>query len=133
MPADNGIYFAICPARAKCPYPRRSASWPAIAFLPRRQALELAVRTFLETSASLVVLALPTAKPIWLVFERDDLLAEVDAPALYGQLAAHLALVDASLPQVVDLLTRPRLFVPLALVPVAPRRETFVAISLFGP
>src|SRR6266540_2252454 len=31
VPADNGIYFAICSARATCPYPPRSASWPAAA------------------------------------------------------------------------------------------------------
>ena len=64
VPADNGIYFAICPARASCPYPARSAAWPALALLPCREALELALRTFLETSVTLVVVALPTAEPV---------------------------------------------------------------------
>lgn len=133
VPADNGIYFALCSARSKCPYPVRSASWPALAVLPRRQALELAIRTFLETSASLVVVALPTAKPIWLVFERDDLFADVDGRSLRGQLAGRPALLDAGLRQLIDQVTRPRLFIPLALVPVASGRETFEAISLFAP
>jgi hypothetical protein len=34
VPATNGVYFAICSAAATCPYPARSASWPAAAFLP---------------------------------------------------------------------------------------------------
>jgi hypothetical protein len=133
VPADNGIYFALCPARATCPYPARSASWPALAFLPRRQALELAIRTFLETSASLVVVALPTAKPIWLVFTRDDLLAQLDAPALRDRLAVRSELLDTTLLQAVDRLTRPRLFIPVAIVTVASGRETFEAIGLFAP
>jgi hypothetical protein len=133
VPAENGIYFAICSARATCPYPARSASWPAAAFLPRRQALELAVRTFRETSAALVVVALPTAQPVWVVFERDDLLAEVDARAALDQLAADATVVDIPLRGIVDRLTRPRLFVPLAIVPVSLTRETLLAVSLFGP
>jgi hypothetical protein len=133
VPADNGIYFALCPARAECPYPARSVSWPALAFLPRRQALELAIRTFLETSANLVLVALPTPKPVWLVFERDDLFAHIDAQALRGRLAGRPALLDAGLRQLIDELTRPRLFIPLAIVAVGPRHETFEAISLFAP
>jgi hypothetical protein len=97
VPADNGIYFAICSARAKCPYPARSAAWRAAAFLPRRQALELALRTFLKTSASLVVVALPTAEPVWVVFQRDDLLADTDAPAVLDQLASNPAAIDTPL------------------------------------
>lgn len=131
VPADNGIYFAICSARAKCPYPARSAAWPAAAFLPRRQALELAVRTFLETSVSLVVVALPTAQPVWAVFERDDLLAKIDAPAVLDQLAPHPAVIDTPLRDLVDRLTRPRLFLPLPILP--PPRGTIFAVSLLGP
>ena len=131
VPADNGIYFAICSARAKCPYPARSAAWPAAAFLPRRQALELALRTFLETSASLVVVALPTAKPVWVVFERHDLLASIDAPALLDQLASHLTIAETELRDVVGQLTRPRLFLPLPILP--PPRDTIYAVRLFGP
>lgn len=128
VPADNGIYFAICSARAKCPYPPRSASWPAAAFLPRRQALELAVRTFLETSANLVVVALPTAKPIWVVFERNEFLAEIDAPAALDQLAPCPTLIDKPIRDLVDRLTRPRLFLPLPILP--PPRDTIYAVRL---
>jgi Protein of unknown function (DUF4242) len=131
VPADNGIYFAICSARATCPYPGRSAAWPAVAFLPRRQALELALRTFLETSVSLVVVALPTAEPVWVVFERDDLLANIDAPALLGELATQPALADTELLDLIDRLTRPHLFVPLPILP--PPRDTMYAVRLFGP
>jgi hypothetical protein len=131
VPADNGIYFAICSARAKCPYPPRSASWPAAAFLPRRQALELAVRTFLETSANVVVVALPTAEPIWVVFERNDLLAEISASALLDQLAPCPALVDKPMRDLVDRLTRPRLFLPLPILP--PPRDTIYAVRLSEP
>jgi hypothetical protein len=128
VPADNGIYFAICSARAACPYPRRSAAWHALAFLPRRQALELALRTLLETSTELVVVALPTAQPVWLVFERDELLATIDAPALLQRLAPSPGITDASLRDVVGELTRPRLFVPLPILP--PPDDTIYAARL---
>jgi len=128
VPAENGIYFAICPARARCPYPARSASRPPGAFLPRRQALELAVRTFRETSASLVVVALPTAQPVWAVFERDDLLTTVDARAVLAQLTPHTAVIDTTLRALVDRLTSPRLFVPLPILPLP--RDTILATSL---
>lgn len=131
VPANNGIYFAICSARAKCPYPARSAAWPAAAFLPRRQALELALRTFLETSVSLVVVALPTAVPVWVVFERDDLLANIDAPAVLDQLARHPAVADTPLRDLVRRLTRPRLFRPLPILP--PPDDTIYAVRLLGP
>jgi hypothetical protein len=129
VPADNGIYFAICSARAKCPYPARSAAWPAIALLPRRQALELALRTFLKTSVSLVVVALPTIKPVWVVFERDDLLANINAPALLDQVAKQPAIAETDLG--VDQLTRPRLFLPLPILP--PPRDTIYAVHLVAP
>jgi hypothetical protein len=128
--ADNGIYFAICSARATCPYPGRPAAWPAAAFLPRRQALELALRTFLETSVNLLVVALPTAEPAWIVFERDNLLANVNAPGLLDQLGHAPAVLDTSLQELVDRLTRPRLFLPLPILPSAD--GTFYAVRLFS-
>jgi len=131
VPADNGIYFAICSVRAKCSYPARSAAWPVAAFLPRRQALELALRTFLETSASLVVVALPTADPVWVVFERDDLLANIDAPAVIDQLASNPAATETPLRELVRRLTRPRLFLPLPILP--PPDDTIYAVHLFAP
>lgn len=131
VPADNGIYFALCSLRAKCPYPARSAAWSADAFRPRRQALELAVRVFSRTTADLVVVALPTRSPTWIVFERADLSAEVGAPLL-DQLAGNPGFADAGLRAIVDRLTRRRTFVPLELMPVGPGRETFVAVALFA-
>jgi len=131
VPADNGIYFAICSARAKCPYPRRSAAWPADAFLPRHEALELALRTFMETSVSLVIVALPTAKPVWVVFERDDLLANIDAPALLARFANPPAAADTAFRELIGQLTRPRLFLPLPILP--PPRDTIYAARLFAP
>jgi hypothetical protein len=129
--ADNGIYFAICSARAKCPYPARSSAWPALALLPRRQAVELALRTFLETSVSLVVVALPTSEPTWVVFERDDFLAEVEALSVFHHLARPAAVGDAPLRELVRLLTRPRLFRPLPILPPPP--GTIYAVQLFTP
>ena len=129
--AENGIYFALCTMGARCPHPPRSAAWPAAAFRPRRQALELAVRAFAQTAASLVVVALPTWSPTWVVFERDDLSREIGAP-LREQLAADPRYADAGLHAAVDELTLGRTFVPLGIEPVAPGRETFLAIALFG-
>ena len=129
LTADNGIYFAICSARATCPYPARSAAWRVGTFLPRRQALELALRTFLETFVSLVVVALPTAEPVWVVFERGDLLANIDARAVLDQLAWHPAVIDPPLRELVGRLTRPRLFVPLPILP--PPDDTIYAAPLF--
>ena len=128
VPAGNGIYFAICSARATCPYPRRSAAWRPLAFRPRRQALELALRSFRETSADLVVVALPTAQPVWLVFERDDFLATVDSQTVLEQLAPSPGVSDKPLQDLVDRLTRPRLFVPLLGLP--PPEDTIYAAQL---
>jgi hypothetical protein len=128
VPMDNGINFAICSARARCPYPARWAAWRVAAFMPRRQALELALRTLLETSVSLVVVSLPTAQPVWAVFERDDLLASIDAPAVLDRLASSPAVIGFPLRELVGRLTRPRLFAPVALGP----DDSIVAVRLFG-
>jgi hypothetical protein len=131
VPADNGIYYAICPVGATCPYPGRSAR-PATAFLPRREALELALRTFLETSATVVVVSLPTPRFVLLIVERDDLLADVDAPALRDALSGDpAAATEPALRRVVDQLTLPHLFLAWALAPVSGTRETLVASCLF--
>lgn len=131
VPADNGIYYAICPARASCPYPARSASWPLTAALPRRQALELALRTFSETSATLVVVSLPTSSPVWAIFERDELLSTPDLAAVLARLDSDPRTADAALLKLVDQLTRTRLFRPIAILPPSP--ETILAIDIFGP
>jgi hypothetical protein len=121
VPAANGIYFALCAARARCPYPVRSAVWRMGAALPRRVAVELALRTFLETSATLVVVALPTAEPVWLLFERDDFLRAASA-------SQPLDRFDDPL---VDLLTRPRLYLPLPILP--PPKDTLFALRVSMP
>jgi hypothetical protein len=128
--AENGIYFALCTVGARCPHPPRSAAWSATAFLPRRQALELAVQAFAQTAASLVVVALPTWSPTWVVFERDDLSKEIGAP-LRAQLAADPRFADAGLRAAVDELTLARTFAPLGIEEVAPGHETFLALMLF--
>lgn len=128
--AGNGLYYEVCPVRAQCPYPRRSASRPVSALLPRRLGLELALRTFLETSADLVVVLLPTEHPTWAVFERNDLLADVDSSAVPSVLAEDLTTTELPLRQLVVRITRPRLFVPLFSLP--PSSGTIFALSLFG-
>jgi hypothetical protein len=129
VPARNGIYFATCSARAKCPYPARSAAWSPTALLPRRQALELALSTLLRTSVSLVVVALPTVEPVWVVVERDDV-ATIDSRAVLARLASSPAVDDGSLRELVDRLTRPRLYRPIPILP--PPDDTLYALRLSG-
>jgi hypothetical protein len=80
---------------------------------------------------SLVVVALPTIKPVWVVFERDDLLANINAPGLLDQVAKQPALAETDLGDLVDKLTRPHLFLPLPILP--PPRDTIYAVRLFVP
>jgi hypothetical protein len=77
LPADNGIYYALCPVHATCPYPARRFARPAADPVPRRLALELALRTFLETSADLVAVSLPTSRFMAFIVERQELAREV--------------------------------------------------------
>jgi hypothetical protein len=108
VPAANGVYFALCTIRVRCPYPPPRAAWSVGAPMPRALALELAVRTLLETTLDLVVVALPTARPVWFVLER-------------GELEAIRPGYDA---------TSSRLYMPLWLDPVSATRETLVAVHL---
>jgi hypothetical protein len=128
--AANGIYFALCTIGAKCPYPRRTPRWPATAVLPRMAALELASLTFLNTSAGVVVVALPTAEPVWVVFERDDFLSAADPRLVLAQLAPLRAAIDTPRRELVDRLTRPRLFSP---IPTLPPSRTIFAVGLSSP
>lgn len=128
VPAD-GIWYAICPARATCPYPAPRLARPAGHYLPRRLALELAVRTFLETSASVVAVSLPSPRFTFLVVERNEL---ADLPALAKALRATPARPAAvSLLRVVDELTRPRIFVPIGIEPTPTGRTTLAAYPLW--
>jgi hypothetical protein len=118
VPADNGIHYAICPVRATCPYPDRSARLPS-AFAPRRQALELALRTFLETSATLVSVSLPTPDYVFFLVERDELAEPVANMAVLAQaLSGNPSRSPAtSLRRIVDEITLPRLYLSLGLEP----------------
>jgi hypothetical protein len=120
--AANGVWYAICPARAQCPYPARRAARPAADYLPRRLALELAARTFAETSADLVAVSLPTPRFTLLIVERADL----------GDQQPELAHALRGVPptsrlRIVDLLTRPRAYVGVALELTPSGGQTFVA------
>jgi hypothetical protein len=118
LPAHNGIWYAICPSHAECPYPARRFARPAADFAPRRLALELALRTFLETSVDVVGVSLPTTRFTALIVERTELARDVDMPTLAQALADDPSRAFAtSLAQVVDRLTRPRVFLALGLEP----------------
>jgi len=132
VPADNGIYYAICPVGAVCPYPARRLARPATDFVPRRQALELALRTFLETSATVVAVSLPTRDYVFFAVERDELAREVDMAELARTLSGNPARAPAtSLRRRIDELTRPRLFVPLGLETMPSGRDSLAAMPLW--
>jgi hypothetical protein len=129
LPADNGIYYAICPVRATCPYPARRFARPAAELVPRRLALELALRTFLETSADVVAVSLPTPRFILFVVGREELAREVDLATLAKALhRGPLQAPSSSLEVVVDRLTRPRIFVVLGLELTPSGRDTLAAV-----
>jgi hypothetical protein len=119
--AANGVWFAICPARARCPYPGRRVARPAADYAPRRLALELAVLTFTETSADLVAVGLPTPRFTLLVIERADL-----AGHLPGLVEALRGVPPTSQLRLVDLLTRPHVFVGAALESTPTGGDTLV-------
>jgi hypothetical protein len=126
--ADNGIYYGVCPNGATCPFPDR-APRPPEALAPRRVALELAVRTFLETTADLVVVCLPTRRFILLVFERDAL----DSRGVSDALAAYPAAATSwQLRSLVDANTLPHLYAPFALTPTPGGRDSLLAWPLFS-
>jgi hypothetical protein len=100
--------------------------------VPRRQALELALRTFLETSAAVVSVSLPTPEYIFFLVERDELRG-VNVAALAKALSGNPARSPAaSLRRTVDEITRPRLFVPLGLEPSPSGRESLGAVALWS-
>ena len=131
VPADNGIHYAICPVRATCPYPGPRSARPASAFTPRRQALELALETFLKTSATVVSVSLPTRDYVFFLIERDEL-SGIDMSALATALSGDPSRAPAaSLRRTVDELTRPRLFVPLGLEPTPNGGQSLGAVPLW--
>ena len=129
LPADNGIYYSICPLRATCPYPSRRFARPAADLMPRRLALELAVRTFLETSADVVAVSLPTQWFIAFIVERKELEREVDLPTLAKALGGDPSrALPVSLAAVVNRVTRPRVFVSTGLEPTPTGRDSWAGM-----
>lgn len=128
VPADNGVYYAVCPVRAKCPYPARRFAHSAGSFLPRRIALELAVRTFQETSANVVAVLLPTTRFVLFIIERSDL----DLSLLAGPLARNPHRpAPAALRMLIDRTTRPRVYEVIGLEATPSGRDTLGAVPVW--
>lgn len=124
--ADNGIYYAICSRHATCPYPARRFARPAEQLLPRRLALELALRTFRETSAAVVAVSLPTPRFLLFVAERNELARAVDGTTVAEVLGGDpVRTPTASLERIVDPETRPRIFVPIGIEPTSSGRSSW--------
>jgi hypothetical protein len=131
LAADNGVYYAICPPAAICPYPAPKFARPAADIVPRRLALELALRTFLETSADVVAVSLPTPRFILFVVERRELTRDVGIAALAKALNGDpRRALSQPLEHVVDRLTRPRLFLDLGLASTRSGRASWFGLSL---
>jgi hypothetical protein len=132
VPAKNGVYFATCPRRATCPYPSTRSARSPKAFAPRRQALELAVRTFAETSADVVAVSLPTANFVLFIVERTELEKGAGLDRLGAMLSVDPGVApEAGLRRVVDRVTYPRLYVPLGLERTPTGGTTYTAMPLW--
>jgi hypothetical protein len=117
--AANGVWYSICARRGPCVAPAPRLTRPAADHVARRLALELAVRTFLETDAPVVTVSLPTSRVVVVVLARDELAREADLDSLASRLRRqplHIA-PSAGLRNLVDTLTRPRTYVYLGLEP----------------
>jgi len=129
LPAENGVWYAICPVRAICPHPATRQARPAAELLPRRLALELAVRTFLETQADVVAVSLPTRDFMALVVQREELAHEVDLGALARALrGSPKRPLSAPLTAVVERVTRPRIYVFVGLEPTSSGRASWAGL-----
>ena len=129
VPADNGVWYAICPVGATCPFPAPRVARPAADLLPRRLALELALRTFVETSADVVAVGLPSTRFVAFIVGREELAREVDLRALAEALRGDPARgLSSSLAQVVDRVTRPHVFVALGLWPAPGGGDAWVGV-----
>jgi hypothetical protein len=131
VPAHNGIYFAICPVGATCPYPARGLARSAAKLLPRRLALELAVRAFRETSVDVVAVSLPTPRFVLFVIERADL-AKDDLSTLAEALSRDPGgSPSGALRELVERVTRPRVFTVIGLEPTASGRDSLAAVPVW--
>ena len=113
--AGNGMWYSICARRGPCVAPARRLTRPAADHVARRLALELAVRTFLETDAPVVAVSLPTSRVVVVVLVRDELAREAELDSLASRLRRqplHIA-PSARLSDLVDTLTRPRTYLYL--------------------
>ena len=125
--ARNGVWYALCLARATCLYPAPRDGRPPSAYRPRQLALELSLRTFLETSASVVAVSLPTPHHFTVfVIQRAELMDDADLLSLPR--ATRRDGVSAWRRPTVDRATRPRIFVFIGMEPTTAGRESFAAI-----
>jgi hypothetical protein len=94
--ARGGVWYAICPERAVCPYPAPWLARLANDHLVRHIALQLVVRTLLETDAPVVGVALPTPQFAALIVERAELARTVDLATVARALSTQ-PLLDPTL------------------------------------
>jgi hypothetical protein len=115
--AGSGVWYSICARRGPCVAPAPRLTRPAGDHAARRLALELAVRTFLETDAPVVAVSLPTPRIVVVVLVRNELAHEDDLEALASLLRRQPlhATPTAGLRDLVERLTRPRTYLYLGL------------------
>ena len=75
------------------------------------------------------MVALPTTEPVWVVFERDDVLSGLDRTSALQRISGNLARADPETEEFVRAATRRRIFRPLPILP--PPDDTIYAIRLF--
>jgi hypothetical protein len=125
----RGVYYALCPIRATCPFPSRKLARPITAFAPRQAALELAIRSFAETTADPVVVSLPTRRWVLLVLERSELAAIPAATSIDVHSDLRVATTRATR-AAIDELTLRHLYAPFALGTGSDGTETLAAVQL---
>jgi hypothetical protein len=129
VPTARGVYYALCPTRTTCPFPSRKRARPVAAFAPRQAALELALRSFAETTADPVVVSLPTRRWVLLVLERSELAAIASAAALDAGWDPRVRPPNA-IRAAVDELTLRHLYAPFALGTGSDGTDTLAAAQL---
>jgi hypothetical protein len=96
---------------------------------PRRAAFELAVRTFAATEADLVVVSLPTLRPVLVILERSQFPRSL-GPAFIDALTGIPSLPTAKVRCVVDNSILPHLYVPMGLQANTQAEDTFAVLPL---
>ena len=115
LETDNGIYLSLCGRAARRHCAITGGGGAGDALVARRQAVELARRTLLETPLDLVVVALPQAATrLLLVFERAQL-----------DLTDHGTEASA-----VDRLTRDRLYATAGLIAFSETEDSLALVKL---